>query len=789
MQKGLRGHSALWVIVLLQGGLGLEAASADEGDVSGFEEIIVTAQKQKQSIYDVGMAITALSGDQLGELGVKGIGDLSKIAPSFILSQNAFGPPVYTIRGIGYNDYSMAASPAVSVYQDEVPYAYTALTKAAPLDVERVEILKGPQGTLYGQNATGGAINFIAARPTDSFQSDVAATYGRFGAANFNGYVSGPLGEAVKSRLAVNVDEGGAWQNSFTRDDSLGSKNNKQARLLTDWTPSDDLKVSVNLNGWSDNSQTEASQFIGFTPQTPRLAVDIPTVAFAPIAPSSPQAADWLAGIHPADDETFYQAAVRAEYSLTEALTLTYLGSYDHYHQDDLNDDYGIDAHYSQRQIGGIESTTQELRLSGRLADGRLAWILGGNYAKTIVDENQYVDLLNSTSAYSLVTLPLALHKPALAPFAGVRDISTDTSVGKAGFANAEYHLSEDVSAHVGARLTATDIHHSGCSEDVDGNLAAGITALETIVKKGVGVVPVLPGQCATLSKAFVPGLVTGDLDQINVAWRFGLDWKAADKTLVYASASKGYKAGNFPTLPASSAVQLTPVTQESVDAFEIGAKSLLAGSRLELSGAVFLYNYDNKQFEARQPDAAGVFGYLQQLVNVPKSEEKGAEASVKVRPLSGLTLSAAATYLDSEVSGTFVNYNVFSSAPLNFKGEAFPNTPKWSFSFGGRYSWSLGSGYSAFAGANARYQTDSQATFGTYNAIQQGYPSFVINGYGVLDLRAGVESEDGHWRFEAFGGNVTNTYYWTTVNRSNDVTVRYPGLPATYGVTVGYHF
>ncbi|MEA3151667.1 MAG: iron complex outerrane recepter protein, partial [Gammaproteobacteria bacterium] len=161
------------------------------------QEILVTAQKRSQSINDVGMSITAVTDAQLRDLGVRSVADLSKIEPSFIVSNSPYGAPVYSIRGVGYNEKSLAASPAVSVYVDEIPYAYPALTKGATLDLERVEVLKGPQGTLFGQNATGGAINYIAAKPTDKPEAGYELTYGRFGAVNVNGYVSGPLTDTL----------------------------------------------------------------------------------------------------------------------------------------------------------------------------------------------------------------------------------------------------------------------------------------------------------------------------------------------------------------------------------------------------------------------------------------------------------------------------------------------------------------------------------------------------------------------------------------------------------------
>ena len=148
-------------------------ASVDDGDQSasdtGPDEIIVTAQKRAQSANDVGLSITAVSGESLAARGVNDPTQLSKVVAGFVYNETATGTPVFTIRGVGYQDSSISASPAVTVYVDEVPIPYSGGTLGAALDLERVEVLKGPQGTLYGGNSTGGAINYIAAKPSDVF--------------------------------------------------------------------------------------------------------------------------------------------------------------------------------------------------------------------------------------------------------------------------------------------------------------------------------------------------------------------------------------------------------------------------------------------------------------------------------------------------------------------------------------------------------------------------------------------------------------------------------------------
>jgi iron complex outermembrane recepter protein len=774
--------------------------------VGQLDEIIVTAQKREQSINRVGMAITALSGEQLKQQGIVTVSDLTKVDSSFVASNSFYSTPVYTIRGIGYNDFALAASPTVTVYQDEVPYAYLPLTKGAPLDVDRVEVLKGPQGTLFGQNATGGAVNYVAAKPTDTFQAGVEGTYGRFNATDFNGYLSGPISATLEGRLSLDITEGGAWQQSETRPgDTLGDQDLKKARLLLDWNPVDRIKLVVNLNGWTDNSDALATQEIGLVPHNtgkyPDTAFASPLLAgrtyssivglIAEPFPNNDRQADWWSGAPPKNDEKYYQGSLRAEFTVSDSVLITYIGSYQNYRQNDVEDVEGLPVETNLRRQGSIDSDYQELRASGKLLNDKVDWLLGGDYSKSRTDENDLEDTTDAIAGYGLITLPVALHlsDAYLNPFSAIRNISTDDSQSEAIFGNMEFHPSETIAVHAGVRYTKTDINHSGCTQDVDGNFAAGITDIE-LLHHIHPVVPAVQGGCVTLGPDGTPELYQDELNQHNVSWRLGADWTPIEKTLLYATVSKGYKAGAFPTLSATSYAGLRPVTQESLLAYETGFKSRLADSRLELTGALFYYDYRNKQLEAYFPDPLGIFGVLNTLLNVPTSKEEGAELSLKLRPVAELTLAASGTYLDSAVTGNFINYNQYiSSTTINLRGEPFPNTPKWSARVGAQYDRAFNAKYAAFIGMDARYQSASQGAFGNSSSIKEGFPSLEIDAYGILDLRAGLNSNDGHWHFELFGNNVTNKYYWTQVGHVFDTTVRYPGMPATFGLTVGYKY
>ena len=164
-----------------------------------------------------------------------------RVVPGLTFARSSYGVPVYTIRGIGYYDTSLSGAPAVSVNTDEIPLPYPAMTTGAGLDVERVEVLKGPQGTLYGQNATGGAINYISAKPTKTFSAGIDATYQSFNEGIVQGFVSGPLTDTLGIRVSGRADEGGDWQRSYTRSDKIGRSDQligpRPARLETHKRP------------------------------------------------------------------------------------------------------------------------------------------------------------------------------------------------------------------------------------------------------------------------------------------------------------------------------------------------------------------------------------------------------------------------------------------------------------------------------------------------------------------------------------------------------------------------
>lgn len=737
--------------------------TAQDGDAA-VGDIIVTAQKRSESVNQVPISISAASGEQLQSQGIKDVSGLAKIVPGFQFTQSLYAIPVYTLRGVGFYDNSYAATSAVSIYVDETPLPFSAMTTGAALDVERVEVLKGPQGTLFGQNSTGGAINYVAAKPTSELKAGFDASADRFGQVDFSGFVSGPISSTIRARVSMSTTQFGAWQKSYTRNEKLGDQDRLNGRVLVDWAPTETLSFMLNVNGWRDKSDTLATQFVASSPNNPLYTV--PAIAAYTPAPHNNRAADWTPGYDLSRNARFYQLALRGELELSDNVKLTSITSYARFKEDRQLDPDGMSVDNVRVQTNAkIKDFSQELRLSGEM--GIAKWIIGGNYEKSSVYEFDATPFTISSVGPTFQFLGLPY-------YIGDSYFSDQKYKTKAGFANLDLDLTSQFTVHGGIRYTDVSARSNGCALDSpDGTLNTGLTILIGSFVPGFNIPP---GGCNSFDNNFAVGLARNTLNQDNISWRAGVDFKPNNHTLLYASVSKGYKSGSFPTLNASLFSQFAAASQESILAYEAGFKLGLLGRTLQLNGAAFYYDYTDKQFRGRILNTPNIFGPVETLLNIPKSEIKGAELQLTWAPVSGLMITSAGTYLDSKVRGSYSNYDT-SGNFTSFSGEAFPYTPKWQFTGDIEYRWDAFAGKEAFIGASGRYQTRTQSAFGEE-------PLLYIKDYGTVDLRVGIEDKDHGWKLSVFGRNVTNTHYWSNATRVLDSVVRYAGQPLTYGVS-----
>src|SRR5216683_324289 len=232
------------------------AASASANDGGGLEEVVVTAQRRTESAQSVGIALTVLSGADLAGKAISHVDDLQNALPSLQV-EPAFGSglPQYRIRGVGFLDYTSNNASPVGVSLDDVAFALPVQSQGQLFDIDRIEVLRGPQGTLYGRNTTGGQINFISNRPTADTHAGFTAEYGSHNEVNAEGYVSGSITDGLLGRLSVATEQGGAWQRNRDTGQSLGKKNKIAGRGQLQWNPSEGVNFRLDFHLSQDKSE------------------------------------------------------------------------------------------------------------------------------------------------------------------------------------------------------------------------------------------------------------------------------------------------------------------------------------------------------------------------------------------------------------------------------------------------------------------------------------------------------------------------------------------------------
>ncbi|MCK9503939.1 MAG: TonB-dependent receptor [Porticoccaceae bacterium] len=490
-------------------------------------------------------------------------------------------------------------------------------------------------------------------------------------------------------------------------------------------------------------------------------------------------------------------------------MTLTGLIAHSDYEQDQVQDGDGhhlVTAGFIHNK-GEAKSTFAEIRLAGD--QDSLRWLLGANYEDSSTMEDQLLEFSNNTT-YRPQTLWITRTGSLLE-----QDIES-----YAVFGNIDYDLNEALTLKLGARYTDTTIDAYSCnyaplnapgSIDTSGNgVAAGsnVAGLFNFLGglSGRPFDPIGPGDCFTLDNfpgAGVPGTpFINELAEDNISWRAGIDYQLNEDTLLYANISQGYKAGSYPTLAANDFNQLLPVTEESVLAYEIGFKQSMAEGRVQWNGAVFYYDYEDKQERGKIEIA--LFGPLDRLVNVPESTIFGAETDIVAQLTDKLTLTAALTYLDSEID-EYTGFDVYGEV-RDLSGNELPYTPELAYSLDLDYRTPLQQGGTLFMGINVVGQTDSDGAFdaddlsiythpsfpgningGFHKSITENY--FTIESYATVGARIGYESDDTRWRVMLWGKNITDEYYYNSVIASSEGAARVAGRPRTYGITVGYQY
>nr|WP_217895286.1 TonB-dependent receptor [Sphingomonas sp. CDS-1] len=783
--------------ILLAGASGMACAGAAFAQQSDVEvgngeigEIIVTANKRSENLSKVGASIAAFSGETLNNRNIARPEELAKTVPGLALAPSTHGTPVYTLRGVGYNADALGVYPAVSVSIDQAPMPFPVLAGHSMFDLERVEVLKGPQGTLFGQNSTGGAINYIAAKPTRSLEAGFKASYGRFNELRGTAYISGPLSDTLAVRVAVDGAHRGNWQYNFARspqDNSSrvdlrnGEENYVAGRMILDWQPSDRLKIEINVNGSVDRSDPQALQLVSILANPTAPSIGELNAILAPLNVS--RAANWSTDeARPNGNRKLFQTFLRADLDLSDNITLTSISTYNRLSQKMAFDLDGTDFQIvdAPQDNGTIKDFSQELRLSNANDVGsQFRWTVGGLYNKSRVKEDQWITYKHAAS------------NNAANFFINASGIDTRSTIENwAVFANGEYDLTQDLTFKAGGRYTKSvnDTYICGYSPG-DGNVATLFTVLGELF--GGQTVPLSTTDCYPLNAQLLPGTPYLDtLSEDNISWRAGIDYRLTSDTLLYANVARGYKAGSYPAITAATQAELKPAKQESVTSYEAGFKTRFANNMVQLNGAVFYADYRDKQVQGSV--TSSLFGLLQQLQNIPKSHIIGAEADLIFRPISGLTLTGSGSYLKTKVD-RYESINTYGQL-TDFSGDRLPFAPSWTLIGDVDYRIPLSDGGTIFLGGTVNYRSSADAyvgasriefPVGSNNSRTLLTRPYRIDGYTIVDARIGYEFPGDRVSVSAWGKNLFDTFNIQNAISYGPVAVRATGMPRTYGISL----
>ena len=783
------------------------AASADAPeDTNALQDIVVTANRRAEASNKVGMSILALGGTALSEARISSVNDLTAVVPGFTSAATPAGAPVYSLRGLGFIATNIADTGTVGTYVDGVSYAYPFMSKGVSFDIERVEVLKGPQGTLFGRSTTAGLIN--------RFEAYATAEIGNYETRNFEAMINIPLSNTVKIRIAGrSEDSDKGWQRSYSRpDDRLGAIHRFGARGELAWDPSENFSSLVTVNYWRDRSQAVAGQFVGILANSPGLAnpalypdgfldyvssfkaTNAKVADWQPLSERQGATAYSVGLTNPlSNDEYFWGLSWLNTLHLNDNLSLVSTTSYNILSRNDGIDVAGVPfEEQSQDTRGEIRSFQEELRLEGQ--NGPVNWIIGGYYARDriSIDDTTLQGQNSQVVAVRLRTLPL-LANPVLNPagYTAAETLDSFRSTSnradyrteiKSIFAHAGWRVLDDLKLTVGTRYSDDDQRFEGCSSvTADGNRLPIVNVLSRAGLRAQGFNPSLaePLGCATFNTATQDiGLVSVELREKSWSWLGGADWQVTPTTLLYVSVNHGYKAGVIPLIPATVSTAYTPAEKEEVTAYEAGFKAALFNRRAQFNASVFYNDYSNKQTTGRIADP--LFGTLRRLVNVPKSRVVGVDADFSARLSPELSVRFSGTYVDTKIQ-EFSTLNVVG-VNTNYAGAPLPYVPKvqlsGSLSYRKPVSDKLGFQFSL----NARYQSKSHADL-------DGLREFDIKAYGLVDGRIGVYTLDDRLDFSLWAKNLTNTYYWQSVNGVSETIYRVAGLPRTFGASVTVRF
>jgi iron complex outermembrane receptor protein len=747
------------------------------------EEIVVIAQKREQLIQDVGIAVTAFSGRNLRERDIDQSEDLYQLIPNVNLQNNGGGgAPVVIVRGVGLQSFRINDSPTTAFYVDDVYQTSVASAEWTMFDLERVEVLKGPQGGLYGRNALGGAIQIISRTPTVDEDNNgyVSLGFEQYSREELEAAASFGFGDKFAIRVAGRtVDGSDAPYHSVPGGYDYGAEDRDAARIALRISPSDTFDITLRAYGGSDKSELEPLRSVGvyanLGPAPPRPTVSLAlllglasTPGIDPLCPSiragtgsNPDTCATGTGVTPGgyglgadnvhDSASAFRGFLDSDFSGTGFILNLELGDYrlqtitagdsiDYRRYQDFEGTPFEHLHIDYNTE--IDAWSQEVRFFYEGSD-TLSWVVGASYAE---DELHEDTLLYGSQGVLPVIFSGAVFSPQ------VYDQDTEAL---AVYGHAEWRFAP-------AWNLVSELRYT----DEDKNFVGG-------------------ARLGFANGTTVPFVSTDDSTSFD-AWsgKFGVEWTLSDNLLTYGTISRGFKTGGFFGGFPTNVAQLAPFDAETLWGLELGVKSDLADGRVRLNASVYQYDREDVQQNAADPTSPI---NIKRITNIGDVDTFGAEAEITWLASDGLTLNFGVGTTDAEVSdSTFIQAASLPFLPdTPIEGSNLPNYSDLSANFTGRYEGSFGAGLGWFAQLEGRYQSEQDLSIIT-SPLE--VPVFQEPGYSLWNVRFGVNGDA--WTAQIFVDNAADEEYRVLARNDGAFGIHeLYGMPRTAGVSFQYQW
>jgi iron complex outermembrane recepter protein len=758
----------------------LPALSQEAEQASGLEDIVVTAQKREERLQDTPIAISAFSAAAMEKAGVTNVQQVSEMAPNVTFDftspiSGASNAAAVFIRGIGQSDFALTTDAGVGTYVDGVYMSRSLGGVIDVLDVERIEILRGPQGTLFGRNTIGGAISITTKRPSSEFEGKVEATIGDAGRRHFRGSINLPIADTTALRIAVSSKDRNGYVRSRFGDDqrnllatdrnftlrglnNLGNENRQAARAVLEHEFSETVRVSVSADISRVRENNAASILRGVTNSFTNGPIAFVYNTFEAPGVTIPGFADalydnkWITG----DRSTTYATGpngtkinswglgLTIEWDATDSLTLKSITSYrdsDGFFNRDA-DGSPITLAHTRNYGYEHEQWSQELQLIGQAFEDRLKFAAGLYYFRETGSDPIIVEFPES-----FATL--------------FQDTANIKNRSYAAYAQATFAVTEQFSLTAGGRYTKDKKRFLS-----DQYLILGTAAPFVFGAPAGTLVPLVPRN----------SLARRSFD--NFSPRVSLDYKL-DDTLVYASWSKGFKSGGFNLRYVQPRPGILPFSPEKVDTYELGIKWEGLDRRLRINAAGFYTDYKNIQVTIFENLGAPV------TLNAGDAEIKGVEVEVQAAPVDGLELTASLGYLDAKYKTIRQSAAIIVAPEQRIDTSTeLPNAPEWQVMLAAQYTASLGEHGSLEFRADWRYSSSVE------NDAQNSV-FLAQDAYNTLNLSAGYTDPSDRWTLRVFVDNVTDERYIVSGDSNYGIGFHEANFnrPREWGATLSVNF